>query len=380
MKRRPYQSVVRFALLLSCLPAVLGLRTTASAATVSWAPYPDALPFGDTIQGSRVEFDVVLRSGIQPAPIPSFVAHLPRFIRGTVDAYYRRTQVSRTIAKWRMQVEPPPFVVVDEQRFEFFSPLGLMARIRAHLDTDHIRRCSGLLRVKLQGPIKTPNVISIPISAKILPPPASGAKVLVCSTPYQGFSTDRGTHFLPLAALKGRLAARGIRLDFTYSLPESLAAYDGFLIGDARLIYLSVPQMQRLRQRVGQGAFLVLGADSYIHGTARKAAEVAELYGLHVDTARVGQGVTNSIVVEDRLTDGVASFGFRGPVRISVIDPGQGKVLLRGPEGPGGYAAVSRAPGRGEVRVLSEALWWFTLNAEGGWPENARFIERLLSP
>jgi len=71
-----------------------------------------------------------------------------------------------------------------------------------------------------------------------------------------------------------------------------------------------------------------------------------------------GSAVANVVVAADPLTDHVQRVNFWRPARIAVTDAVQGKVLVQDQEGPGGFVAVSRAPGRGELRVVAQSLWW----------------------
>jgi hypothetical protein len=91
-----------------------------------------------------------------------------------------------------------------------------------------------------------------------------------------------------------------------------------------------------------------------------------------------GSAVTNVVVAADPLTDHVQRVNFWRPARIAVTDAVQGKVLVPDQEGPGGFVAVSRAPGRGELRVVAQSLWWNWLKADPAQVDNAQLTANLL--
>ncbi len=194
------------------------------------------------------------------------------------------------------------------------------------------------------------------------------------------YSTDRGTNFLPLSRVTEGLAERGVQVDFREELPAVLTDYDLVLLAGIPLVRLPPTKIAQLQERLRQGGHVVLAADAFFVGTSQTATWLMQPFGLVMESKDAGSSVTNVTVVPDPLTDQVHRLSFWRPARITVTDPAQGKLLVQDQDGGGGFVAVSRAPGRGELRVVAQSLWWHWLTQDPEKVDNVPLLENLLRP
>ena len=89
--------------------------------------------------------------------------------------------------------------------------------------------------------------------------------------------------------------------------------------------------------------------------------------------------MTNAQVVANLLTGGAKQLDFHRPSLIVVTDPSQGELLVRSGDDPGGFVAVSRQAGRGEVIVLTQSLWWSWIRSDPAKVDNLPLLENLLA-
>jgi hypothetical protein len=169
-------------------------------------------------------------------------------------------------------------------------------------------------------------------------------------------------------------------VDFREELPEILTGYDLILLAGGSLVRLPAQRILQLRDRIALGGHVVLAADAFFLGTSQTATELMKPYGLQMESRDAGSVVTNVLVARDPLTAQVQRVSFRRPARITVTDAAQGKVLVQDQEGLGGFVAVSRAPGRGELRVVAQSLWWNWLKEDPAQVDHVQLMENLLQP
>ena len=371
-------------LVVGVLSVVLVLRRSATVpvpANVTWKPQPDQFPLGAAIQGSHVEFSAAFFTGQKATRLPASFARLPNWLRRPVVNLFIRAQAASAKSRWKIRVEAPPFVRVDDSKVDFDSVQGVMVAIRAHLDTDQPGNWEGNLHVSLRNRSGTTNAIDLPVRVNVLRHPVEKVrKVLVTETPYGMYSTDDGTRFLPLAQVTEHLAERGVQVDFREELPEVLTGYDLILLAGSPLVRTPAAKIQQFRERIALGAHVVLAADAFFVGTSQTATELMKSYGLQMENDDAGSAVTNVVVATDPLTDCVRRVNFWRPARITVTDAAQGKVLVQDQAGLGGFVAVSRAPGRGELRVVAQSLWWNWLKEDPAQVDNVQLMENLLQP
>jgi hypothetical protein len=218
--------------------------------------------------------------------------------------------------------------------------------------------------------------LQTPVEWSVLPRPARLAgHMLVCATPFDGYSTDDGKMFRTVAQISTLLAERQVQVDFLEALPKSLAGYTLVLLAGDALADLKPSEATMVRKFVQSGGRLVLTPNAFYGSTVPSANGLLADYGLQVEAKDAATKIENPEVAEDLLTQGVRRLSFYRPSRISVTDPAQGHLLVCAPDG-GGFVAVSRAGGRGEVIVLTQSLWWSWVNTTN--TDNARLMQNLL--
>jgi hypothetical protein len=224
------------------------------------------------------------------------------------------------------------------------------------------------------------NTNVIPIRVNVIAKPVRWA-VLATTTPFQMYSTDDGRMFQALTDVTTRLAERGVRVDFREHLPKSLDPWNVVLLGDMALLKVDARTIDRLQQFVARGGRLIVSADAFMVGTAPKANDLVNCYGLRIDNKDAGDSMEASRIVPDPLTTGVTGLSFFRPACVSVTDSRQAKLLgAMTDDEQCGFIAVSRASGRGEVVLLAQSLWWVWVQPHSGKGDNARMLENLFEP
>lgn len=346
---------------------------------VAWTLQPDQLPFGTVLQASEVEASLGFFSGLKPSPYPTFIAKLPSPLRRatewSVETY--RTWIARS--GWRLKVEAPAFVRIEQAEMQSHATQGAFAFISLRLRTERPGRWQGNLKVRLTSGQYVSTNILVPLSVSVLPSRGlSSRRVLITETPYECYATGNGRDFEPLAEVNSSLARQGVRVDYREELPSELAGYSAILVGGGVLAKLNPAAAQRLGQFVSRGGRLILAADAFFVPTTPKANDLLHPYGLSIVNKDAGRGVTNSVVLADLLTAGVKHVEFWRPARIDVTEPAQGKLLVGAEDGEGGYAAVSRQKGRGDVIVLTQSLWWNWIRANPTNSDNRLLLKNFL--
>lgn len=353
---------------------------TAPTKSVAWRIQPDQFPLGTVLKDSRVEMSFGVFSGLRPSPMPSFITGLPSSIRKPCEWGIESFRSLKAKSEWRLKVEAPDFLKVDEAGIQFHSSEGPFAFVTVTLKTDRPGRSNGNLVVHLFSTAYTTTNILVPVSAIVataqaLPP----RRVLVTETPYECYSTGNGHDFEPLADLVTRLATNGVRVDFRRKLPASLSGYSVVLVGGGSLAGSTPAQASALRKFVSGGGRLILAADAFFVPTAPKANGLLGSYGLQIINRDIGRGITNSTVIPDSLTSGVRQLEFWRPAPIKITDPSQAKLLVVTEDGGGGIVAVSRQANRGEVIVVTQSLWWNWIRADPTKVDNRLLLENLLA-
>jgi len=206
---------------------------------------------------------------------------------------------------------------------------------------------------------------------------AGGKRVLVTASPYQEFATENGADFDTVTRV---LSSVGVAVDCTDELPATLESYRTILLGDSALSRIQPEDVARVRAFVEQGGRLILPCDAFFQGTIPKANEILAGHGLMVLTNGMNGTHHATNIISDALTRGVVRLEFFRPSSIVVTDAAKGKVLALDPGGAGGFVAVMRVPGGGEITVITASLWWNWVGQFTDHPDNARLLQNVLSP
>ena len=348
--------------------------------SIAWRIQPDQFPLGTVLQDSRVEMSFGVFSGLRPSPMPSFVTGLPSPIRKPCEWGIESFRSLKAKSQWRLKVEAPEFLKVDEAGIQFHSSYGPFAVVTVTLKTDQPGRWNGNLVVHLTSATYAATNILVPVSATVataqaLPP----RRVLVTETPYECYSTGNGHDFEPLANLVTRLATSDVRVDFRRKLPASLSGYSVVLFGGDSLAGSNPAQASELRKFISGGGRLILAADAFFVPTTPKANGLLSFYGLQIINRDIGRGITNSTVIADSLTVGVRKLEFWRPATIKVTDPSQAKLLVMTEDGEDGIVAVSRHANRGEVIIVTQSLWWNWIRSDPTKVDNRLLLENLMA-
>ena len=378
-------------ILLLLLAAWLGLRPrTPTSAASGWRPQPDRLPIGTVVRGSEVEFSAAILGPPRPVVAPAFIASLPSWLQGKALAgYYQFARfATKAFGRWRVDVTPPPGVEIVSTATELHSYHGSYFVLRGRLRTSETGEFNGAITLRPAGAsAESTNSLSIGLQFRVVDPPAPaaagsevGRRILVSGTPYEEYATENGEHFEGLAHVNTALARRGIRVDYRRDLPSDLTPYALLLLHGTPLYALSGAERSRVQARVAAGMHLVLAADPFFVGTAPKANDLLAAAGIRIGPQDLPVSVTNAVVEPDPLTAGVEAVAFFRPGRMTVEEKSGAKLLLTSADGGEGFAAVSRATGRGDYRVLGSSLWWGIGSLSTNGPGNARLLELLLTP
>lgn len=365
--------------LIALIWLLLRPATAPSRTPIAWRLQPDSYPLGTLHQGSQVEMSLGVFSGMKPAPMPAFLTSLPsplkKLSEWTVSQY--RDWAARL--GLNVRIEAPAFVKVERTEVTSHSSQGPFVTISFRLITDSPGDCRGNLVVRLKGGAYGVTNLLVPVSARIVAAPGTNARpVLITETPYECYATGDGKDFEPLATLNRRLSERGVKVDFCRHLPRNLNGYGTILLAGSEMARLDSAQTKSLRQFVAGGGRLILAANAFFVPTVPKANTLLNPYGLQIVDRDAGWAVTNAQVVPDILTEGIKHVDFHRPSLITVTDPSQGKLFVFAGDAPGGFMAVSRQGGRGEVLVLTQSLWWTWIGAEPSKADNLLLLENLL--
>ena len=351
-----------------------------STKTVAWSIQPDQFPIGTVLQGSRIEMSLGVFSGLNPSPIPGFITKLPSSIRRPCQWGVETFRSLKARNQWRLKVEAPDFLQVDEANIQVHSSQGPFAFVTMSLKADRPGRFNGNLVLRLSSAAYAATNIVVPVSATVEAVPVLPARrVLITETPYECYSTGKGSDFEPLSNLTSRLSQHGVNIDFRQHLPRLLSGYSAILLGGSELAKLNSAQVVQVKKFVSGGGRLVVAADAFFVPTTPKANELLTSYGLEIIDRDAGKGVTNSAVIADLFTSGVKRLEFWRPAPIKVTDPAQAKLLVVNEDGVGGFVAVSRLPNRGEVIVVTQSLWWNWIRSNPTNADNCLLLENLLS-
>jgi hypothetical protein len=341
---------------------------------------PDSFPVGTVLQNSRVEMSLGIFSRRKPPPMPAFVSGLPPWLKSAAEWSVWQFRDAAARMHMHVRVETPDFVELEETQVAAHSTQGPFVIISFRIKTERPGDPHGNLIVHLTGSaIGWTNVI-VPLNVKVVSStvPNSPA-VLIVESPYECYSTGDGRNFEPLAVLNSRLAARGVRVDFFRRLPPSSLNYNTILLAGTELVNLDQAGEDQLRKFVAGGGRLILAANYFYRGTVASANRLLGTCGIQINDIDV-RGATNLPVVPDLLTSGVTNVDFSRPSPISVTDAAQGRLLVRTTDGLSGYVAVSRQPGRGDVMVLAQSLWWNWIRTDPAKADNLKLLENLLAP
>jgi hypothetical protein len=347
---------------------------------IAWKVQPDQYPVGTVLQNSRVEMSLGIFSGLKPAPMPGFVTSLPRSLKSAAEWSVGQFRDAAARMYMHVRVEPPDFVELERSQVEEHVTQGPFAVLSFRLKTRSAGDLHGNLVVHLTGGAFGQTNVIVPLSVRVISSNAPNPRaVLMVETPYECYSTGDGHDFEPLAALNSRLAGRNVRVDFCRQLPRSPLTYDTILLGGAELAGLDQVKERQMRKFVADGGRLILAANHFFGNTVGNANRQLGSYGMRIINTEAWK-ITNSPIAPDPLTSGVTNVDFLRPSPITVTDSAQGKVLVATQDGLSGYVAVSRQPGRGDVIVLTQSLWWSWIRADPAKTDNLRLLENLLAP
>lgn len=345
------------------------------------------------IQGSTVELSVGLSSDLPARLRPGWTSHLADRWRDLVNRKIYQWRATTAVRDWQMQVNAPEFLRLDRSEVTYQPWRGPFPSVALHLVTDQTGDYGGDLTVTLARRGYQTNTVLIPVRARVVAGPPRWS-VLLTSTPFERYATGNGRELEPLTGLTSRLADRGVRVDFRDDVPKSLDGWNVVLVSDSALRTgeirvgggvhpgLEKDGMKRLHQFVARGGRLVVVASTIHERTVQVANVLLDPYGLGLGTREAGGvNLVATEIAADPLTEGVAGLTFSGTSFVAATDAAQAKLLAAGKEDSEiGFIAVSRAPDRGEVVVISQSLWWHWVTGESGEGDNAKMFENLLAP
>jgi hypothetical protein len=369
--------VLGLVILLFWLPGGNNTGTT----QVGWKLQPDSLPLGTVLQGSRTEISLGMLSDLKAPSPPGWVGNVPQFAEKPILRALHFKESMRAKRSLRIKVEVPGFLRLDRAAVEYHSTHGAFPVVELRLAADTPGDFEGVVTIRLAGREWGTATLNVPARVTVVATPVRW-RVLMTQTPFDRYSTEHGSDFEALAGITSRLAAQGIQIDFLRQLPASLAKWNVVLLGEDAMAGLTGRSMTRLNQFLSAGGRLILTADAFYGDTDLKANQFMAPHGLMMDTKDAGGNLQTTNLVPDRFTAGISLLGFFRPARIWVTDPDRARLLaMFEADQNSGFLAVSRAPGRGEIVVLSQSLWWMWIQSDAGRGgiENARLLENLLA-
>jgi hypothetical protein len=216
----------------------------------------------------------------------------------------------------------------------------------------------------------------LPIRVRVRGRAQARPRLLVVTTPYEEYSTEKGSAF---KTVTGILSALDASIDCLEKLPTRLENYRSILLADDALASISPEDVERVRRFADTGGRVVLPCNAFFHQTVSKANQILAERGLQVQDKDM-TGVHNATnILADALTRGVIRLEFHRPSPITVTDTAKGKLLALDPNGPGGFVGVARLDGGGEIVVLGASLWWNWVAEFKDAPANARLLQNILS-
>ena len=186
-----------------------------------------------------------------------------------------------------------------------------------------------------------------------MPPPQY--KLLVTSSPFNLYSTDNGTHFNVMTRI---MSENYINASYTENIPAVLAGFDGIILAEESLAWISLDEIARIENYIDAGGKLLVFADYFFRGTVESANLIINDYGLDmIDEEESGEViVSRNNIISDKITNGISLLRFWRPSPISNISS-VGKILVEKPsDTTKGYIAISR--GNGTVIAVGDSLWW----------------------
>lgn len=359
---------------------------------IQWTPGPDFLPLGTVIQGGTVEFNVSLFADVFTNQRPTWTSHLPNPLRQHFNRVIYRSRAATGVRGWRMQVNAPDFLQVNQTGVDYHYWGGPFPSVALHFVTEQSGNYHGDIEVTLSKQAYQTTTVRVPVSVKVLGT-APQWSVLLTDSPFDRYGAADGRELQPVSELTSRLAQRGVRVDVRHAIPESLAGWNVIMVSDDALSGtvrgvdgVSRPRYgpetkERLHQFVARGGRLIVVA--YPHSTYMEQTvnDLTDRYGLHVASQEIGPEIVATEITPDPLTRGVSRLCFWSPAYVWSVDATQAKVLaVRQGDAEIGIIAVSRAPDRGEVIVMSPTLWWYRLSRGPADGDNLKLFENLLSP
>lgn len=360
---------------------IAGLWIWNRNATVVEKASPDYLDFGAVARHSVVEFNVRFLAFEPNRPFDKGFDYVlraaPRRWRSAIYKWHPKRARSKAPTVDLTRLEPalafPEFVRVEsvtpEQRANWYNNHPFFV-VHMRLDTSRIGEHSGTAKMTMDK-----RQSELPIRFAVRPNPML-PKLLIAQTPYDSDATSRGSDFKALGKIVSSL---NVQVDYREKLPLSLEGYQTVLLADDALMMLTHPQRNAVTNFVKRGGRLILACNAFMPRTVAKANEILADHGLSVQYRDYSKEVAATNFTSDRLTQNIRQLRFFRPSLIQVTDPSKGKIVAWDPTRSGGFVAVSRAAGRGEVIVLGVSLWWHWIGQFPG-THNADMLQRILAP
>ncbi len=344
---------------------------------------PDKFDFGTVDAGSTLEFSAQFLAHDPKGPWERLGLRLaswsPKPWQSKLRGWFAPPRPTVPFAPVDLKllqpkVDAPDFVQVKEvtPRQEKLWYAGRpFVTVHSRLIVPRVGKFSGKINVTLAE-----RQASLPIRVQVRGSAPGRPKLLVVTTPYEEYSTEKGSDF---EKVTGILSALGAAVDCTEKLPDRLDNYRTILLADDSLARISPEEVERVRGFVEKGGRVILPCNAFFNQTVPKANEILAGHGLEVEDKDM-TGVHNATnIVADSLTRGVLRLEFHRPSPITVTDAAKGKLLALDPNGPGGFVGVARLDGGGEIVALGASLWWNWVAEFKDAPGNARFLQNVLS-
>ena len=343
---------------------------------------PDAFDFGTVDAGATVEFSarfLTTRRGLMEQLGERLAGLAPPGWRPTVRKWFTPARAAAPfvpvdLSRLKPVVAAPDFAQVTEvapaQNQSWFGGRSYVV-VHGRVKPARAGKYSGHLTVTMDG-----RKASLPLRVRARELAAGRPRLLVVCTPFEEYATENGLELRPVAEALSAVAAA---VDCVEKLPAKLGGYRVILLADSALSGIGMQEVARVRDFVEQGGRLILPCDAFFVGTIPKANEILAGHGLTVITNDMYGLHQATNIVADPLTRGVARLEFFRPSPIVVTDPAKARLLALDPGGAGGFVAVTRRPGGGEVIVITSSLWWLWIGRFNDQPDNARMLQNVLS-
>lgn len=226
--------------------------------------------------------------------------------------------------------------------------------------------------------------VAVPVQATVLPSMPHSSRVLVADSPWQEYSSEDSAVF----AAWRHVVDTG-KLEVSYLLPpktgpvfsaEHLQRATVVLLGESSLFQLTKEDVSLLQGFVCGGGRLVVAADGFFVGTAAKATELLQPFGLSMPGTEAPGQALHEASAEDiaahPLTGKVTKVVAHRPSPTQLLSP-RAKALVKLPVlGDDALVAMATTAAGGEAISLGQSLWWLWIGRDEA---NEQLLRNLLT-